>query len=53
MALTKRQFKEWGRQGGLLGGVARAKKLSAKRRSEIAKIAVNAREKKRKDNGHV
>jgi len=32
-----------GRKGGLKGGKARAKKLSAKRRSEIAKKAAKAR----------
>lgn len=32
-----------GRLGGLKGGKARAKSLSAKRRSEIAKIAAKAR----------
>ena len=32
-----------GRLGGLKGGEARAKKLSAKRRSEIAKKAAQAR----------
>ena len=32
-----------GRKGGLKGGVARAKSLSAKRRSEIARNAVMAR----------
>ena len=32
-----------GRLGGLKGGKARAAKLSAKRRSEIAKKAANAR----------
>jgi hypothetical protein len=32
-----------GRLGGLKGGKARAKKLSAVRRSEIARIAANAR----------
>ena len=32
-----------GRLGGLKGGVARAKKLSKKKRSEIAKKAANAR----------
>ena len=32
-----------GRLGGLKGGKARAKKLSKKRRSEIAKKAANAR----------
>lgn len=32
-----------GKKGGLIGGPARAKKLSAKRRSEIAKKAAKAR----------
>lgn len=32
-----------GRRGGLKGGLARAKSLSAKRRKEIAKKAVAAR----------
>ena len=32
-----------GRKGGLKGGVARAQKLTAKRRSEIAKNAAKAR----------
>lgn len=32
-----------GRQGGLKGGVARANKLSAKERSEIARKAARAR----------
>jgi hypothetical protein len=35
-----------GKLGGLKGGKARAKKLSAKRRSSIAKLAVEARWKK-------
>ncbi len=34
---------EIGRRGGLKGGPARAKKLSAKRRSQIAKKAANTR----------
>jgi len=34
---------ELGRLGGLKGGPARASKLSAKRRSEIARNAANAR----------
>lgn len=34
---------ELGRLGGLKGGKARAEKLSAKRRSEIAKIAAKKR----------
>jgi len=34
---------EIGRKGGLKGGKARAKKLSAKKRSEIAKSAARAR----------
>ncbi len=37
-----------GRLGGLKGGKARAAKLSAQRRSEIARAAVAAREAKRK-----
>ena len=37
---------ELGRIGGLKGGKARAKKLSAKRRSEIAKKAATVRWKK-------
>ena len=37
-----------GRLGGKRGGVARAKKLSAERRSEIAKAAAAARWKKKK-----
>jgi hypothetical protein len=36
-----------GRRGGLKGGPARAKKLSAKKRSEIAKKAAAARWKER------
>ena len=39
---------ELGRRGGLKGGRARAKKLSKKKRSEIAKKAALARWKKRK-----
>lgn len=35
-----------GRKGGLKGGKARAEKLTKKQRSEIAKIAANARWKK-------
>jgi len=34
---------ELGRLGGLIGGKARAKKLSAKKRKEIAKKAANSR----------
>jgi len=37
-----------GRLGGLKGGKARAKKLSAKRRSEIARRAAKARWSRRK-----
>lgn len=37
-----------GRRGGLKGGKARAQKLSAERRSEIAKIAAKARWRERK-----
>lgn len=39
-----------GRAGGLKGGPARAKKLSAKRRSEIAKLAAKVRWSKIKNN---
>lgn len=38
-----------GRKGGLIGGKARAEKLTAKQRSEIAQIAANARWKKKTD----
>jgi hypothetical protein len=38
---------ELGRKGGLKGGIARAKSLTAKRRSEIARAAVQARWSKR------
>lgn len=37
---------ELGRLGGLKGGVARAKKLTAEERSEIARVAAAARWKK-------
>jgi len=40
---TRAQFIEWGRQGGLKGGNARARKLSAKQRQDIAKKAGKAR----------
>ena len=40
---TESQQVQAGRLGGLKGGEARAKKLSAKRRSEIAKKAAQAR----------
>jgi len=40
---------ELGRLGGLKGGKARAEKLSAKRRSEIAKNAANSRWAKKKN----
>jgi len=38
-----------GEEGGLKGGPARARKLSAKKRSEIAKKAAAARWRDRKD----
>jgi len=41
--LIKLAASAMGRKGGLKGGVARAKKLSSKRRSEIAKKAAKAR----------
>ena len=40
---TKSAAQILGRQGGLKGGKARAKALSSKRRSEIAKKAAQAR----------
>jgi len=40
---------ELGRRGGLKGGKARAKKLSAERRSEIAREAAKARWKAERD----
>jgi hypothetical protein len=39
---------EIGRKGGLKGGKARAKKLTARKRSEIAKKAANSRWSKKK-----
>lgn len=41
-------FAKMGRQGGLLGGKARAEKLSAEQRSESARKAVTARWEKKK-----
>ena len=38
-----------GRKGGLIGGKARASKLTAKQRSDIAKKAAQARWKKQRD----
>jgi hypothetical protein len=40
-------FRKEGSKGGKLSGAARMKKLTPERRSEIAKEAVAAREKKR------
>lgn len=45
--LEKNPAVESGRKGGLKGGKARAEKLTAKQRSEIAKKAAEARWKKR------
>ncbi len=42
-ALTPEQVSEISRKAGEVGGVARAQKLSAKKRSEIAKKAAAAR----------
>jgi hypothetical protein len=42
---------ELGRLGGLKGGKARKEKLSAKRRTQIARLAANARWAKEKENG--
>lgn len=39
---------EFMRQGGLKGGIARAKKLTPEQRAEIARIAATARWKKRR-----
>lgn len=44
--LKRRRSIPKGRAGGLAGGVARASKLSAKKRSSIAKKAAQARWKK-------
>ena len=41
--LIKAAASAMGRKGGLIGGNARAKSLSAKKRSEIAKKAAQAR----------
>ena len=46
----KRVMREIGRRGGLKGGKARAKKLSAKRRSQIASKAARARWRKKRGN---
>lgn len=43
---------ELGRRGGLKGGNARAAKLSAKRRKEIARNAAQVRWAKVKENGN-
>ena len=50
---TKGYFRRWGKKGGLIGGKARAEKLSPRRRSEIAAMGAAAREAKRekKKNG--
>lgn len=40
-----------GRKGGLRGGIARGKKLTAKERSEIAKKGAETRWKKSQDDG--
>jgi hypothetical protein len=45
--LTKTARKNLARQGGLAGGVARAKALTMEERSEIAKKAAAARWKKK------
>ena len=49
--LTLSFFKKCGREGGLKGGAARARKLSPKRRSEIARMGGIARQQARKKNG--
>lgn len=45
-ALIKQLAKELGRRGGLKGGHARAKSLTAKERKDIARKAAQARWKK-------
>ena len=45
--LRSQIMREMGRKGGLKGGDARAKALTPERRSEIARGAVAARERKR------
>lgn len=44
---AKSAFREWGRQGGIKGGPARAKSLTPARRKEIAIIASRAAAKAR------
>jgi hypothetical protein len=41
--MTRQQMRELGRRGGLAGGPARARALSASRRAAIARAAANAR----------
>lgn len=50
-AAVREWFREAGRSGGQLGGPARAKSLSAKRRREIASKAAAARWGERKGKG--
>jgi hypothetical protein len=40
---VRKAIQELGRQGGLIGGKARAKKLTAEQRREIARKAARAR----------
>lgn len=40
---VRKAIQELGRQGGLIGGKARAKKLTAEQRREIARKAAGAR----------
>jgi predicted GIY-YIG superfamily endonuclease len=44
----KQLFRDWGRQGGKIGGPARNRKLSKKRRAEIARLGGLARAANRK-----
>jgi hypothetical protein len=48
MNIPIKKFREWGRQGGLKGGAARARSLSPERRREIAVIASQAAAKARR-----
>ena len=51
MKLNLAMFREWGRQGGLVGGRIRAARLTKARRRQIAKNAVSQREANKLANG--
>jgi hypothetical protein len=50
---VRKFFVEMGRQGGQIGGAARAANMTAKQRSESARKAVQARWAKKKKNASV